>query len=86
MAKKTNGNKKTRRKATKKVWHIFHFRERYELSEDMRMCRKSALMYTRDYAGANDDEATNFKQQMMMLKTKPNYLLEKNVPSGSRFY
>ena len=53
---------------SKKVWHIFHFGERFELSEDMRMCRKGPLQFVRlPVAGANDNESHVLIEQLGAL-------------------
>ena len=74
MAKKNTSRKhttaapKTGGKATVKAWHIFHFEQRYELPEDMRMCRKSGLQYSRDFVGvAAGDEAAGYHKQFGLL-------------------
>lgn len=43
----------------RKVWRIFRFTERYELADDMRKCRQSGLLFTRDFIalGAGDEAA-----------------------------
>ena len=58
------------RSATKApmVWKIFHFGERFELGEDVRSHRKSALDFTRDYVGVGaGNEAVGYQQQLSML-------------------
>lgn len=58
----------------KKVWHIFRFRQRFELPEDIRYDRKSPLQYTKDFVGSgNDDESCNYFNQIMALRAKSNY-------------
>ena len=70
-AKKKTAKDKTKRKVVKKVWHIYHFAERYELPDDVRYCRKSPLLFTRDFVGTGqDDEAISYQQQMMALHHK----------------
>ena len=50
------------------VWRIFHFKERFELPEDMRACRKSGLQYTRDFvSAAGGDEAVGYLNQFKLL-------------------
>lgn len=52
----------------KKVWRIFRFIERFELGEDVRSHRKSALDFTRDYVGVGaGNEAVGYQQQLSML-------------------
>jgi hypothetical protein len=58
-----------RKKAKKKVWHIFHFGQRYELPDDVRYCRVTALKYTMDFVSADDDEAISFQQQFDLLRS-----------------
>ena len=74
MTKKKARRKKpaaTKTKAvakTKKVWRIFRFSERYEMPEDMRKCRVTALEFTRDFVGdAGGDEAVGYQHQFSML-------------------
>lgn len=59
-----------------KVWHISRFRQRYELSEDVRLDRKSPLIYTKDFVGggSDDDSCAHFRQ-MMALRSKPCWLM-----------
>lgn len=59
-------------KKGKKVWHIFRFTERYELPDDVRYCRRSPLLYTKDFVGSGqDDESIAFHQQMTALRARP---------------
>ena len=60
----------------KYIWHIFRFQERFELSDDVRYCRRSPLLFTRDFVGSGqDDEAISYQQQMNVLKTRDNRLV-----------
>ncbi len=70
------GNSRTvAARRTAKVWHIFRFQERFELPDDARYCRKSPLLYTRDYVGSgNDDESISYHQQICILRSRPNRL------------
>jgi len=75
MIKRTAKSKKPRRKAVRKVWHIFRFEERFELSEDARVCRKGPLMYTREVVGSgSNDESTNYFRQLSFLRASTNRL------------
>jgi len=65
MATKTN---------SQKVWHIFRFRERFELGDDQRFCRKGPLVYARDYVSASDDESAVYLRQMDALSRRQNGL------------
>lgn len=63
------------KRGPKRVWHIFRFKERFELPDDVRYCRRSPLQYTRDYVGSGqDDEAISYQQQMSVLKSRANRL------------
>ena len=56
--------------ATKKnkVWHIYRFKERYELPDDKKILRKSGLLFTRDFVGTGaGDEAVGYANQFAML-------------------
>ena len=67
--------KKKNVKRKMKVWHIYHFRERFELADDVRHCRKSPLLFTKDYVGTGqDDESISYHQQIASLKLRPNWL------------
>jgi len=60
----------SKRSATKapKVWRIFRFKERFELSENIRKCRRSALEFSRDFVGdAGGDEAVGYQRQFALL-------------------
>ena len=60
--------KKKSSSKVKKVWRIFHFLERYEMPEDMRKCRVTALEFTRDFVGSGGgDEAVGYQYQFSML-------------------
>jgi len=66
--KKPASKKKATAPKPKKVWRIFRFAPRYEMPEDMRKCRISALEFTRDFVGdAGGDEAVNYHHQLDML-------------------
>lgn len=58
-----------------KVWHISRFRERYELPDDVRLDRKSPLIYTKDFVGGgSDDESCTHGRQLLALRSKRNWL------------
>jgi len=57
-----------------KVWHVFRFRERFELADDQRFCRKGPLIYARDYVSAADDESAAYLQQLQALGRHRNAL------------
>ena len=68
--------KKSRASAKNGVWHISRFRERYELPEDVRLDRKSPLIYTKDFVGGgSDDESCAHWRQLMALRSKTNWLM-----------
>jgi len=70
-------SKSTRRKNASqapKVWHVFHFRERLELPDDARFCRRGPLVYSRDYVSATDDESAAYLQQIDALSRRHNGL------------
>lgn len=53
---------------SKRAWQIFHFRSRFEMSEDARKCRKGVLEYCRDFVNASSgDEAAKCLQQLALL-------------------
>ncbi len=57
-----------KRKVRKKVWHVFRFKERYELPDDMRSFRQSGLLFTRDFVGtAGGDEAVGYHNSFGLL-------------------
>ena len=76
MAKSKITNPKS---SIKKVWRVFRYRERFELADDVRTHRKSALDFTRDYVGVGaGNEAVGYQQQLNMLsngKGEEYYLL-----------
>jgi hypothetical protein len=56
-------------KAKQKVWRIYRYAERYELKDDDRRCRKSALQFTRDFVSVMaGNEAVGYHQQLSMLQ------------------
>ena len=58
---------------TRKVWKIFRFQERFELPDNIRFSKLKPLVYIRDYVGSGqDDEAINYKRQIMACKSSPN--------------
>lgn len=60
--------KKTIKKRVLKIWHIFHFGKRFELPDDFRSCRRSPLMFTKDFVGGgSDDESISFQLQMAII-------------------
>lgn len=68
--------KKKRQSRAEKVLHISRFRQRYELPEDVRLDRKSPLIYTKDFVGGgSDDESCAHWRQLMALRSKTNWLM-----------
>ena len=66
--KKTTMASKRSAKKTLKVWRIFHFKERFELSENIRKCRRSALEFSRDFVSdGGGDEAVGYQRQFALL-------------------
>lgn len=64
---------KVKKKRAKKVWRIFRFAQRFELPDDTRFCRRSPLIYVRDFVGSGlDDESINYKRQIIACKASPN--------------
>ncbi len=53
-----------------RVWHVFRFRERFELADDQRFCRKGPLIYARDYVTPADDESCAYLQQIESLRRR----------------
>ncbi len=67
---------KAKKPKARLVWHVFHFGERFELAEDMRMCRKGPLQFVRLFvAGANDNESHISIEQWAMLDREENTLI-----------
>jgi len=71
-AKKSKSNHKAQTikspPTPKKVWRIFRFKQRFELPEDLKICRRSGLQYTRDFVSvAGGDEAVGYLNQFGML-------------------
>jgi hypothetical protein len=58
----------------KLVWHVVRFAERFELPDDARICRKSPLIYTRDYVTESDDESANYLKQLAVMSRRQNSL------------
>lgn len=50
------------------VWHVFRFRERFELADDQRFCRKGPIIYARDYVTPADDESCAYLEQIATLR------------------
>jgi len=66
------GNMKIKARV-KKVWRIFHFRERFELPDTVRFDVERPLVYIRYYVGSGqDDESINFKRQIAACKASDN--------------
>jgi len=64
---------KAKKKRARKVWRIFRFAQRFELPDDTRFCRRSPLIYIRDYVGSGlDDESINYKRQITACKASSN--------------
>ncbi len=65
MTKKIETSSRTE----KKIWRICRYTERFELKEDDRRCRKSALQFVRDFVGyASGNEAVTYHQSLTMLR------------------
>jgi hypothetical protein len=63
--------KKNHRKL--KIWHIYHFAERFELSGDVRYSPKKPLIYTKSYVGSGtDNESISYGHQLNAIRTSPN--------------
>ncbi|AQT69942.1 hypothetical protein STSP2_03142 [Anaerohalosphaera lusitana] len=74
-AKPKTKKRSGRRSRIKKVWRVYRFGPRYELADDIRICRESPLKFTKDFVGSGtDDESVGYAQQMVMLKNLPNWL------------
>ena len=70
-SKKTKKAKSSPR--AKKVWYIFQFKERFELPDDVRFCRRGPLQFVREYVGSGQtDVSITYKQQLEAVKTSPN--------------
>ena len=64
----SNNKSKIENCKSQKVWRIFHFTERFELPEDIKICRKSGLQYTKRFVGvAAGDEAVGYHRQISIL-------------------
>jgi len=71
---------KSGKKRIKKVWRIFRFKERFELADNVRFCRQSPLLFTRDFVGSGkDDESIGYAQQMQILRMSPRRLVLKGA-------
>ncbi len=57
-----------------KVWHIYEFADRFELSEDTRACRKGPLLFCREAVSNNDDDAKDYCLQLLALRRYDNHL------------
>ena len=58
---------------TQKIWHIFLFEERFELSEDFRGYRTTPLEFVREFvASGKDDKGIKYGIQIEALKRSPN--------------
>jgi len=67
--KKKNSQSKIENSQSQLVWRIFHFAERFELPEDIKICRKSGLQYTKRFVGiAGGDEAVGYHSQLALLE------------------
>jgi hypothetical protein len=67
-ARKQSANPSAK-KSPNLVWRIFHFGQRYELPDDMKICRKSGLQYTKRFVGSGGgDEAVGYQNQFGLLE------------------
>lgn len=67
QTKAKSPTRKTKNPANK-VWHVFRFRERFELADDQRFCRKGPIIYARDYVTPADDESCLYLEQIATLR------------------
>lgn len=72
MTARANKGKPT--KAKPLVWHVCRFRERFELPDDQRFCRKGPLVFCREYVSAADDESANYLREVDTLTRHRNAL------------
>ncbi|MCE5185109.1 MAG: hypothetical protein LLF76_03170 [Planctomycetaceae bacterium] len=59
---------KTVQRRTAKAWHVLNFEQRFELPEDMRKCRKGALLFLKYVVSPSDDESINLAEQLASLR------------------
>jgi hypothetical protein len=59
---------KTVQRRTARAWHVLNFQERFELPEDMRKCRKGALLFLKYVVSPSDDESINLAEQLSSLR------------------
>ena len=55
-------------------WHIYEFADRFELSEDSRLCRKGPLLFCREAVSPTDDGAKDYCLQLEALHRYDNHL------------
>jgi hypothetical protein len=51
-----------------RVWHILNFEQRFEMPDDMRKCRKGALLFLKYIVSPSDDESINLSEQLASLR------------------
>lgn len=62
------------KRTARKVWHVFRFRERFELPDDLRFDRRRPLLYSRDFVSAGDDESASYLRQIDAMSRHQNGL------------
>ena len=73
-------DKPIRKQPTQKVWHIYHFGERYELPDDRRTFRRGPLLFTRGFVGSGqDDESISHHKQIEALMSQPEGLAARGL-------
>ena len=76
MAKAKTAKKRPTKRRVLKIWHIFHFAERFELPDDFRGCRQGPLKFTKDFVGSgSDDESISYQLQMAIVDQYDDNLL-----------
>jgi len=73
--KKTPKAKTTKaktRRPTKKVYHIFHFTERFEIKNKYGHYHEWPLEYRRDYVAPKTDEGVHYEKQLSLCDESPN--------------
>lgn len=70
--------KPVKKQSAQKIWHIYRFKDRYELYEDS--FRKKPLKYTKDFVGTGqDDESISHFKQIEAVMSQPDGLIARGL-------
>ena len=70
--------KPVKKQSAQKIWHIYRFKDRYELYEDS--FRKKPLKYTKDFVGSGqDDESISHFKQIEAVMSQPDGLIARGL-------